>query len=134
MGTPAVVREDLITGTCTSHLVPGPSGAQPAGPLPFSAPLTTGLATTVVIGGKPAAVQGASGINRPAHTGLHPNDPDQLSAAQQGRPPQQGRVVVGSATVFFDGHPAAFTGCTVTMCMGAPGKVAGTAATVLVAG
>ena len=43
------------------------------------------------------------------------------------------RVVPESATVFFDGRPAAFTGCEVTMCTGAPAQLAGTAATVLVA-
>jgi uncharacterized Zn-binding protein involved in type VI secretion len=128
MGTPAVIKGDRITGTCTSHLVPGPSGAQPAGPLPFSAPLTTGLAATVVIGGKPAAVQGSNGTNKPPHTGLHPSDPARPTAQQTGR------VVAGSTTVFFDGRPAAFTGCTVTRCLGAPGQVAGTATTVLVAG
>ena len=130
MGTAAVVLSDRITGRCSSHVVPGPSGGPTPtpGPLPFSAPLTTGLAATVVIGGKPAAVQGANGINQPAHIGLHPSDPAQLASAQQGR------VVAGSATVFFDGRPAAFTGCKVTMCMGAPAKVAGTATTVLVAG
>jgi uncharacterized Zn-binding protein involved in type VI secretion len=129
MATPAVVQGDRVTGQCTSHLVPSPSGGPvPApGPLPFTAPLTTALAATVLIGGKPAAVQGASGTNQPPHTGLHPSDPSQVPAAQQGR------VVAGSATVYFDGRPAAFTGCRVTMCLGAKAAVAGTAATVLVA-
>jgi uncharacterized Zn-binding protein involved in type VI secretion len=128
MGTPAVVSGDKITGMCATHLVPGPSGApmpSPA-PLPFSAPLTTGLAATVLIAGKPAATQGASGVNTPAHAGLHPSDPF------LGPPTQQGRVVAGSGTVFFAGRPAAFTGCQVTSCSGAPGQVAGTASTVLV--
>jgi uncharacterized Zn-binding protein involved in type VI secretion len=130
MATAAVVQGDRITGRCTSHVVPNPSGGPTPtpGPLPFTAPLTAGLATTVVIGGKPAAVQGTNGTNKPPHTGLHPSDPAQLASAQQGK------VVAGSTSVFFDGRAAAFTGCTVTMCMGAPGRVSGTAATVLVAG
>src|SRR5687768_9879316 len=105
MGTPAVVRGDRITGGCTKHVVPGPSGSPvpSPGPLPFTAPLSTGLATTVFIGGKPAAVQGSSGTNNPAHAGLHPSDPFFVATAQQGR------VVAGSTTVFFDGRPAAYT-------------------------
>jgi uncharacterized Zn-binding protein involved in type VI secretion len=129
MGTPAVVLGDRITGMCATHMVPSPSGSpmpSPA-PLPFTAPLTTGLATTVMIAGKPAAVQGGSGVNTPPHVGLHPTDPFLLPVAQQGR------VVTGSTTVHFNGRPAAYTGCQVTVCSGAPAQVAGTAATVLVA-
>lgn len=128
MGSPAVVANDPVTGACAVHLVPSPSGApvpSPA-PLPFSAPLTVGLATTVTIGGRPAAVQGASGVNNPPHVGLHPSDPALAP------PTQQGRVVTGSATVYFDGLAAAYSGCPVTVCTGLPGQVAGSAATVLV--
>jgi uncharacterized Zn-binding protein involved in type VI secretion len=128
MGTSAVVAGDKVTGTCATHVVPSPSGSpMPSpSPLPFSAPLTTGLATTVLIGGKPAAVQGSSGVNTPPHVGLHPSDP------YLGPPTQQGRVVAGSGTVYFNGKPAAYTGCQVTSCAGVPAQVAGTATTVLV--
>jgi len=128
MGTSAVVLGDRVTGVCATHVVPSPTGSpmpSPA-PLPFSAPLTTGLATTVLVTGKPAAVQGSSGVNSPPHVGLHPADPFLTPVAQQGR------VVTGSATVFFDGRPAAYTGCPVTSCSGAPAQVTGTAATVLI--
>jgi uncharacterized Zn-binding protein involved in type VI secretion len=128
MGTPAVVLGDRISGMCATHMVPSPSGSpMPSpGPLPFSAPLTTGLTTTVLVAGKPAAVQGSSGVNTPPHVGLHPSDPFLAP------PAQQGRVVAGSGTVFLNGRPAAYTGCQVTSCSGAPGQVAGTAATVLI--
>jgi uncharacterized Zn-binding protein involved in type VI secretion len=129
MGAPAVVLGDQITGVCATHVVPSPSGApmpSPA-PLPFTAPLTTGLATTVLVTGKPAAVQGASGMNTPPHVGLHPTDPFLTP------PTQQGRVVTGSSTVYFNGRPAAYTGCQVTVCAGQPAQIAGTAATVLIA-
>jgi uncharacterized Zn-binding protein involved in type VI secretion len=129
MGAPAVVAGDRIVGICATHVVPGPSGApmpSPA-PLPFSAPLTTGLATTVTAGGKPAAVQGGSGVNTPPHVGLHPSDPFLAP------PAQQGRVVTGSSTVLFDGRPAAYTGCPVTVCAGVPAQVIGSGGTVLVA-
>lgn len=129
MGAPAVVLGDRITGSCAIHQVPSPSGSpMPSpGPLPFSSPLTTGLATTVTIGGKPAAVQGSTGLNTPPHAGLHASDPFLPP------PTQEGRVVAGSGTVFFDGRPAAYTGCSVACCSGVPAQVAGTATTVLVA-
>ncbi len=64
---------DKITGQCPNHLMPNPAtGApQPSPPLPFSAPLTMGTVATVLIGGKPAAVAGSSGLNVPPHVGLH---------------------------------------------------------------
>ena len=55
---------------CPITRCPGPVGnPQPAPPMPFSAPLTLGLCATVLIGGKPAAVVGASGMNTPPHVG-----------------------------------------------------------------
>jgi len=130
MGTAAAVMGDKITATCSGHQVPNPAtGApQPAPPMPFSAPLTQGLASTVLIGNKPAAVAGSSGLNIPPHVGLHPSDPFLAPSAQQGT------VAAGSGTVMFDGQPAAKTGVSCTVCFGAPGQLAGTAATVLIGG
>jgi uncharacterized Zn-binding protein involved in type VI secretion len=121
---------DKISGTCAIHLVPNPAtGApQPGPPLPFSAPLTTGLATTVLIEGKPAAVVGAGGYNTPPHVGLHPSDPFMVPTAQVGS------VVMGSATVIFENKPAAKTGSSCTICGGVPGTLTGTAVTVLIGG
>jgi len=127
MGTPAVVAGDPIQGTCAIHQVPSPSGAPvPAGPLPFSAPVTQGLAVTVTIEGKPAAVAGASGLNTPPHVGLHATDPFVAPVTQAGQ------IVSGSASVFFDGLPAAYTGCGVTICAQAPGTITGSSVTVTV--
>ena len=129
MGTPAAVLGDQITATCSTHLIPGAMGApQPAPPLPFSAPLTMALATRTLITGKPAAVAGAFGYNTPPHVGLHPADPFMVPLQQQGR------VVVGSATVLIEGKPAARTGSTCTVCFALPGQLAGSAATVLIGG
>jgi uncharacterized Zn-binding protein involved in type VI secretion len=47
---------------------------------------------------------------------------------------QKGTVTVGSATVMFDGKPAAKTGSSCAVCFGAPGQLAGTAANVLIGG
>lgn len=129
MGAATVVANDRIVGNCAVHQVPSPTGSpMPSpSPLPFSAPLTTGLATTVKIGGKFAAVAGSSGVNTPPHAGLHASDP------YLAPPSQQGQVLAGSSTVTFDGKPAAYTGCQVTICASVPAKVTGTGTTVQVA-
>jgi len=127
MGNPAVIMNDQITGNCPIHQVPNPgTGApQPAPPMPFSAPLLQGLSTSVMIGGKPAALVGSSGTNTPPHIGLHVADP------YMAPPMQTGRVTGGSATVLMDGKPAATSSSTCTMCA-TPGQVVGSATTVLI--
>ena len=84
MGQPACVMGDKVTGTCAVHQIPNPAtGApQPGPPMPFAAPLVQSLSTTVLIGGKPAAVVGSSGVNTPPHVGLHPADPFMVPTAQ----------------------------------------------------
>ena len=128
MGQPAAVSGDQITGTCPIHQVPNPASGvpQPAGPLPFAAPLTIGLAATVLIENKPAAVQGSSGYNSPPHVGLHASDPYMTPVLQEGK------VVVGSPTVQFEGKQAASTGSQV-MCCATPGQLVGSAASVQIA-
>ena len=127
MGGSAVVANDRITGQCALHLVPGPAGAPvPSPPLPFGAPLTTGLAATVLIEGRPAAVQGSQGVNLPPHVGLHPSDPFLTPTVQVGQ------VTAGSMTVTFEGRPAAYTGCMVAICGQVPGQVSGSASSVTI--
>jgi len=117
MGAPAVVTGDQITGQCPIHQVPSPTGSpMPSPPLPFSAPIALGTVATVLIGGKPAAVVGSSGLNTPPHVGLHPSDP------YLAPPMQKGQVVSGSLTVLIGGQPAATTQSTVTCCV-TPGTV-----------
>jgi len=126
VGNPAVVLGDAITGQCPGHLVPGPLGAPvPAPPLPFNAPLVQGLATTVLIAGKPAALAAASGFNNPPHAGLHPSDPFLVPVVQQGN------VLAGSPTVLIEGKPAVRTGDSCTLCL-VPGTLVGSASTVLI--
>ncbi len=127
MGQPAVVMNDNITGQCLNHQVPGPVGSpMPGPPFPFSAPITLGCEPSVLIGGKPAAVQGASGFNVPPHVGLHPADPHMAA------PLQEGKIVMGSKSVLVGGKPAAFNGCESMICFGVPGQPIGSAADVLV--
>jgi uncharacterized Zn-binding protein involved in type VI secretion len=130
MGQPAAVMGDKVTATCATHQIPNPASGvpQPAPPMPFSAPLLQNLAPTVQIGGKPAAVAGSSGLNMPPHVGLHASDPFMAP------PTQMATVTGGSSSVLIEGKPAAKTGSPCTVCAGAPGQLAGTAATVLIGG
>lgn len=127
MGMPAAVLGDRINATCAGHQVPTPSGAPTVGPpMPFSAPVTTGCASTVLIGGKPAVVVGAAGTNTPPHVGLHASDPHLAP------PTQRGTVTAGSGTVLVEGKPAAHSTSSATVCLGQPGQLVGSAADVLV--
>ncbi len=127
MGSPAIVMNDRITGLCAIHQIPNPASGvpQPSPPMPFSAPLLKGLETTVLIGGKPAAVVGSSGMNTPPHVGLHASDPFMAP------PMQEGRIVSGSPTVLMGGKPAASASASATCCA-TPGMLVPTVATVLV--
>jgi|GEM_PF-324432 len=127
MPGPAAVMGDKVVGVCATHLIPGAFGSpQPGPPMPFSAPLTVGLAATVLIGGRPAAVVGSSGVNTPPHVGLHPTDPHMVP------PAQQAVVAAGVANVLVEGRPAAATGSACTMCFGLPGNLVGSVTTVLI--
>lgn len=127
MGQPAVVANDQVTSMCAGHQIIGPTGSPvPAPPMPFQAVLTTGLATTVLVGGLPAAVVGSTGLNTTPHPGLHASDPKLLPTTQEAE------IVAGSTTVSFDGKAAAYSGCRATACLAAAPVVLGTAATVLV--
>ena len=127
MGSPAIVTGDRVTGQCPNHMISNPStGApQPSPPLPFAAPLTMGTIATVLIGGKPAAVLGSSGLNASPHVGLHPSDPFLPP------PAQVGRVTSGSGTVMIGGKPAATAQSACTCCV-APGTLVPSVSTVLI--
>ncbi len=127
MGTPAIVLGDKITGLCPLHLIPNPASGipQPGPPFPFSAPVTLAVVPNVLIGSKPAAVMGCSGINTPPHVGLHPADPFMA-------PPMQiGRITSGSLTVMIGGKPAANVSSVATCCS-TPGTLVPTVMTVLI--
>jgi uncharacterized Zn-binding protein involved in type VI secretion len=123
-----LVMGDKVQGQCAIHQVPSPSGSpmpSPA-PLPFSAPLLQALDQTVTIGGKAVAVVGSSGLNTPAHAGLHASDPYIVPNLQQGM------VVSGATTVTVGGKPMATTMSQVSMCMQAPGMPVATVTNVMV--
>ncbi len=126
MGSPAIVMNDRIQGMC-AHQIPNPASGipQPSGPLPFSAPVTLGTQATVLVGGRPAAVMGSSGLNTPPHVGLHASDP------YLAPPMQVGRIVSGSPTVLVGGQPAATASSSATCCA-TPGSLVPTVTTVLI--
>jgi uncharacterized Zn-binding protein involved in type VI secretion len=120
-----LVMGDKITGQCPGHMIPSASGTAPAGPLPFSAPLTDGLESKVTIGGKPVAVLGASGLNFPPHPGLA----DAFTAPNT----QKGMVLSGSPTVTAGGKPIATSSSQCSMCMQVPGQPVSSVTNVTVA-
>jgi uncharacterized Zn-binding protein involved in type VI secretion len=126
MSAPVIVMGDRVVGICPNHLIPNPvGGPMPSPPLPFSAPLTLGLVTTVLAGGKPVAVMGSSGFNTPPHVGLYPADPFLAP------PMQKGQVLSGSPTVLIGGQPAASALSSCTCCL-VPGNLVPTVTTVLI--
>ena len=130
MGAPAAVLGDKVQATCAIHLVPNPaSGApQPGPPQPFSAPVTTGACSTVLVAGKPVLVVGAQGMCTPPHVGLHPSDPFMAP------PTETGVITQGSSSVLAGGTPVATSGSACTACGMPGGTLLGTASTVLVGG
>jgi uncharacterized Zn-binding protein involved in type VI secretion len=127
MGAPAVVMNDRVMGQCPSHQIPNPAtGApQPAPPMPFSAPLTIALCTTVLIKGKAAATTQSTGFNTPPHVGLHPSDPFTVAAMQKVQ------ILSGSTTVLIGGQPAA-TAQSQCKCCTVPGRITPTVTDVLI--
>ena len=126
-----LVMGDKISGQCAIHQVPNPASGAPQpspAPMPFSAPLLSGLESTVTIGGKPVAVMGSSGYNLPPHVGLHPADPYMVPTMQEGK------VLTGSPTVTAGGkadrRPAARRS---SMCAQVPGQPVATVGDVTVA-
>jgi uncharacterized Zn-binding protein involved in type VI secretion len=125
-----LVMGDKIQGQCSVHQVPNPSSGAPQpspAPLPFAAPLTLGLESTVTIGGKAVAVVGSSGYNTPPHVGLHPSDPYMVPTMQEGK------VLSGSPTVTAGGKAVATTSSQVAMCAQVPGTPVSTVTDVTVA-
>jgi uncharacterized Zn-binding protein involved in type VI secretion len=125
-----LVMGDKIQGQCAIHQVPNPASGAPQpspAPLPFSAPLLSGLESTVTIGGKPVAVMGSSGYNMPPHVGLHPADPYMVPTLQEGK------VLTGSPTVTAGGKALATSSSQVSMCGQVPGQPVATVGDVTVA-
>jgi len=90
-------------------MIPSPGGPVPTPlPHPFTGMLDGNLSSDVKIMGMPAATQGSTATNTPAH--IPQGGPFQVP------PTNQGTVMMGSATVMINGKPAARMGDTVQTC------------------
>src|SRR5919199_3027809 len=104
MGQPAAKQGDHVVATDT-HIVmiPSPGGPVPTPlPHPFSGQLDGSLSGDVNIEGKPAAVQGSTATNTPAHV--------PQGGPFQKPPSNRATIQLGSSKVFINGKPAARNG------------------------
>jgi uncharacterized Zn-binding protein involved in type VI secretion len=110
MGQPAAKQGDKIVGVDTHVLmVPSPAGPVPTPtPMPFSGQLDGALSDDVLIDEKAAAVKGSTASNTPAHV--------PAAGPFQKSPSNKGTINAGSATVLFNGKPAARNGDTALTC------------------
>jgi uncharacterized Zn-binding protein involved in type VI secretion len=118
-------------------MVPSASGQTPTS-LPghvFNAPLTRELSSDVFIDGSPAAVVGSI-----AMTNLAQHPPMPPGVAYQVAPSFEGRITMGSTTVFINGKQAARAGDPAITCNDPPspppgtGRVVVTSSTVMTGG
>lgn len=111
MGMPAAKQGDQVMASDT-HIVmipapPGPPVPTPM-PHPFAGKLMQGLSTDVMIQNMPAATVNSIAMNIPPH--IPQGGPFQ-------KPPMnQGKVIMGSTSVFINKKPAARNGDTVMTC------------------
>ena len=110
MGQPAAKQGDQITATDTHIImIPSPGGPVPTPlPHPFSGIINGGLSSDVLIEGMPAATVGSTATNTPPH--IPQGGPFQIP------PTNQGRIIMGSATVLINGKQAARSGDTAMTC------------------
>jgi uncharacterized Zn-binding protein involved in type VI secretion len=133
MGQPAAKDGDQVVGTDTHIvLVPaGPSLVPTPLPHPFSGQLDSGLASSVKIEGKAAAVVGSTAKHSAGHVPTPPG------TSFQTPPSNQGSVQMGSSSVLAEGKGLARNGDTVQTCNDpgdAPTSSIVAAGTVLVGG
>jgi uncharacterized Zn-binding protein involved in type VI secretion len=131
MAQPAAKQGDQVMAT-DIHIVmiPSPGGPIPTPlPHPFSGILDNGLSQNVNVQGMPAATQGSTATNTPAHI--------PQGGPFQAPPKNQATVQLGSSTVMVNGKPAARNGDTCMTCNDPSDLPAGTiiaASTVMIGG
>jgi uncharacterized Zn-binding protein involved in type VI secretion len=111
MGMPAAKQGDKVVGVDTHIImIPAPPGPPVPTPLPhpFNGILMQALSTDVLIQHMPAATKDSIAINTPPH--IPQGGPFQ-------KPPMnQGKILMGSTTVFINKKPAARMGDQVMTC------------------
>ncbi len=104
MGQPAAKQGDRVMATDTHIImVPSPGGPVPTPiPHPFNGILSQALSTDVFIESKPAATVDSIAMNTPPH--IPQGGPFQKP------PSNQGKIIMGSPTVYINGKMAARNG------------------------
>lgn len=123
MGQPAAKQGDRVVGT-DIHIVMVPAPPKDPVPTPLPHPFTGvisgGCSSDVTIMGRPAATEGSTADNTPAHVPTPPGTGFQ-------RPPSNKATVQGgSTTVTINGRPAARAGDPASTCNDPSDTAAGT--------
>lgn len=110
MPQPAAKQGDRIVATDTHIImVPSPGGPVPTPiPHPFNGILSLNLSLNVFIEGRPAATVDSIAVN------TQPHIPQGGSFSKP--PSNQGKIIIGSPTVFINGKMAARNGDMATTC------------------
>jgi uncharacterized Zn-binding protein involved in type VI secretion len=110
VGQPAAKQNDQVTATDTHIImIPTPGGPVPTPlPHPFVGKLDNALSEDVFIEGKAAATKDSIATNSPSHV--------PQGGPFQKPPADQGKVFMGSGTVFINGKAAARNGDQVMTC------------------
>ena len=110
MGQPAAKQGDQIVATDTHIImIPSPGGPVPTPlPHPFMGIINGALSTNVKIMGRAAATVNSTAMNTPPH--IPQGGPFQKP------PSNQGKIIIGSTTVFINNKPAARNGDTAMTC------------------
>ena len=111
MGLPAAKQGDQIQATDIHIiLIPAPPGPPVPTPLPhpFMGIINSATSTDVFIEGRPAATVNSIAMNTPPH--IPQGGPFQKP------PSNQGKIIMGSATVYINGKMAARNGDTAMTC------------------
>ncbi|MBV9956815.1 MAG: PAAR domain-containing protein [Acidobacteria bacterium] len=108
MGQPAAKQGDKITAM-DMHLIQPPGPTSPViVPHPFNGIIDNGLSADVNIQGLPAATLNSTATNTPPHI--------PIGGTFVIPPRNQGRITLGSVTVFINGKAAARSGDTALTC------------------
>ncbi len=110
MAAPAAKQGDTVVAVDTHVImIPSPGGPVPTPtPMPFNGMLSGGLASSVLIENKPAAVKGSTADNTPAHI--------PAGGPFQKPPSNQATVKSGSGKVLLENKQAARAGDPATTC------------------
>ena len=112
MGQPTAHQNSMVVGVDTHMvMVPTPGGPVPVPlPHPFSGAIQSATAPTVKIAGQAAATVDSIAVNNPPHIPTPPG------VSFQSPPDNQGKVIIGSATVKAGGKALARLGDQVETC------------------